>query len=261
MSRAPQTVGSEVGDAINSLIREGDRFKDWDAPRIHTLRRQIDQLQKVDARYAFTARGQLAAICGNISGVRENYRKALQHPDQPTTKHEFWVAMANVGLYSEAREIGEWLLEPRHQFYAQAWQKAMSLGQFGAVWARLPAAKRLWPDLQKEDFSLLERVVAVMGERSLKDESITAVLALMGDIQREHRIMFAGLLVTSVKVMRPPEEPPYLYLVLPLDTDAAEIHAMNRKFTGLVVRKLGAFPDGLVMSFEKAPPAEFRAAA
>jgi hypothetical protein len=75
--------------------------------------------------------------------------------------------------------------------------------------------------------------------------------------------MFAGQLVSILKVIRPPEDPAYLYFAMQLDASFDEIHAMNRELARLVVEKLpaGAFPQGMVATFSKAYPTELRAAA
>ncbi|HXM83635.1 MAG TPA: hypothetical protein VN929_17115 [Burkholderiales bacterium] len=263
MNQIPQTLGGEVTADINALISESDRLRDWNAPEIQVLLRRIEKLQKVDARDAFVRFGALAAICGNVDALFEYYRKALLLPGEAETKHEIWVSMGNAGLYSQAQEIGTWLLDPKRGFFPKIWEEAVSIGQVLAVWNRLQEAKRTYPDLSDVDFSLLERAAAVMRERKLTDENIGSILNLMGDIQRAHRIMFSGTLASILKVLRPPDDPPYLYFAMPLDASVGEIHAMNRELARLVVEKLpeGAFPQGMVASFAKAPPVELRAAA
>jgi hypothetical protein len=262
VEKVPQTIADEVTQGINALIRRDDRFKDWNAPEVLNLRRRIDQLQKAQAQQAFIARGQLAAICGNVEQVRESYRKALHLPDLETTKHEFWGAFGNVGLHQEARELGKWLLEPRRGFFQRIWKRALSRGQVFGVLERLAEASRMYPEMQ-DDFSPVERAASVMRERKLRDEDVVAIFDLMGEIQRSHGIMFAGQLVSILRVLRPSEDPAYLYFSIPLDTTVAEVRAMNRELAARVVEKLphGVFPEGLVTSFTKAIAADHRAAA
>jgi hypothetical protein len=259
----PQTLASETVEALNALINESDRFRDWNASEIQTLVRAIEKLQKVDAREAFVRLGALAAICGNVEGVLEYFRKALLLPGAPATKHEFWASLVNAGLYGKAQEIGSWLLDPKRGFFPKVWQLAVSSGQVLDVWNRLPDAKKTYPDLSQIDFSAIENAVAVMGTNGLSDQDIVSVLDLLGEIQRAHRIMFSGRLVSILKVIRPPEDPAYLYLTMPLDASVDEIHAMNRELARLVVERLpeGAFPQGMVAAFAKAYLTELRAAA
>ena len=105
--------------------------------------------------------------------------------------------------------------------------------------------------------------MAVMGAHGLSDQDIGSVLDLMGEIQRAHRIMFSGGLISILKVMRPPEDPAYLYFTMLLDASVDEIHTMNRELARLIVEKLpeGAFPQGMVAVFAKAYLTELRAAA
>ncbi len=263
MNKVPQTLHKEVTEGINALIYESDRLRDWNAPEIQVLLRRIEKLQKVDAREAFVRFGALAAICGNVDALFEYYRKAVLLPGEAETKHEFWASMGNAGLYSEAQEIGTWLLDPKRGFFPKIWERTVSIGQVLAVWNRLQEAKRTYLDLSDVDFSLVERAAAVMRERKLTDENIGSILSLMGEIQRAHRIMFSGALASIPKVLRPPEDPPYLYFAMPLNASVGEIHAMNRELARLVVEKVpaAAFPQGLVASFTKARPVELRAAA
>jgi hypothetical protein len=259
--KLPQTVANEVTEALNALIAQGDHFRDWNAPEIRELFHQIEKLQKVDARNAFVRYGCLAAICARVDDVLEYFRKALQHPDVFETNHEYWGAVVNAGMYSKAHEIGNWMLEPRRQFFPGMWRKAVSLGLIQGVWARVPDATRTFPDLGKEDFSLVEEAAQLMRQRGLKDQNIAAVFDMMGEIQREQGYMFAGKLVSALRVIRPPEEPPYLYFTLWIDASSTVVHAMNRKLVSKVVEKLGAFPSGIVATFAKAPQVELRAAA
>ncbi|SRR6266536_225403 len=263
MTRVPQTLADETVDALNALIDGSDRFRDWNAFEIQTLVRAIEKLRKVDAKQAFARLGALAAICGNVDGALEYYRKALLLPGEAETKHEFWVSLGNAGLYAKAREIGSWLLEPKRGFFSKVWQAAVSLGQLLEVWHCLPEAKKTYPDLSQIDFSVLEDAVGVMETHGLSDQAIVSVLDLMGEIQRAHRIMFSGKLVTILKIMRPPEDPAYLYLTIPLDIGVEEIHAMNRDLAGLVVARLpeGTFPQGMVATFSRAHLKDLRAAA
>ena len=263
MIKVPQTLANETVEALNALINESDRFRDWNAAEIQTLVRAIEKLQKVDARQAFVRLGSLAAICGNVDGVLEYHRKALLLPGAPETKHEFWLSLGNAGLYGKTQEIGSWLLDPKRGFFPKVWQSAVSLGQVLEVWDRLPDAKKTYPDLSQVDFSAVENAVAVMGAHGLSDKAIVSVLDLMGEIQRAHRIMFSGELVSILRVMRPPEDPAYLYFAIPLDASVDEIHAMNRELAKLVVERLpeGAFPQGMVAAFAKAYLIELRAAA
>lgn len=263
MNPIPQTAGEEITTAINALIYASDRMRNWDDPEIRDLFERIRKLQKVDARDAFVRFSALAAVCGRVDDVLEYGRKALQLPGEAETKHEYWVNLGNIGLYSEAHKISSWLLEPRRHFFPRIWERAVSTGQVLGVWDRVREAKRAFSDLEQTDFSALQRAAEVMTERKLGDSQIASVFDLMGEVQRSHRTMFAGQLAATMKALRPPEEPSYLYFSMPIDASTSEIHAMNRELAALVVKKLphGAFPDGLVTSFTRAPAVELRAAA
>lgn len=263
MANLPQTLASETSEAINALIGESDRFRDLNSTEIKMLLAEVAKLQKVDAREAFVRFGSISAICGDVDGVFEFFRKALQHPNEPDTKHEFWISLANVGRYSNARAIGSWLLEPKRGFFPKVWQRAVSTGLVREVWERLPDAKKTFPDLSVDDFANVEAAANAMVSHGLNDDSVVAVLDLMGEIQRKHRIMFAGEFVSSLKVVRPPEDAPYLYFAVPLACDVVEIHALNRELARSVVEKLpdGRYPAGIVASFVKSEPLELLAAA
>jgi hypothetical protein len=263
MINVPQTVATETADALNALVSESDRFRNRNDAKVQTLVRTIEKLQKVDARAAFANLGFLAAICGNVDDVLEYFTKALRLPGEAETKHEFWVSLLNAGLYAKAQEVGSWLLDPKKGFFPKVWQRAVGLGQVLEVWNRLSDAKKTYPDLSQIDFSTVESAVAMMGAHRLSDQDIGSVLDLMGEIQRAHRIMFSGELVSILRVMRPPEDPAYLYFTIPLDAGVDEIHAMNRELARLVVERIpeGAFPQGMVASFAKAHPVELLAAA
>jgi hypothetical protein len=263
VSQVPQTISSEITRDINALIHESDEMRDWNSAEIQELFSRIGKLQKVDARAAFISFGALAGLCGDPDEVREYYRKALYLPEKDGTKFEFFTSMGNAGLYSEAQQLGSSLLDPRLGFFPKLWQMAMAMGLVRTVCRFLDDAKRLYEELRDLDFSLIEAASRVMQERQLEDKDIGMVLDIMGEVQRSRRLMFAGKRPILVKVMRPPEESPYLYLAMPLNAPIDEIHAMNREFARLVVRKLpgGAFPEGLVCSFAKGQALELRAAA
>lgn len=263
MNNLPQTIATEVSDAINALLVKSERFRDWNDAEIQALVPQIENLQKVDAREAFIRFGALAAICGNVDDVFAYYDKALRLPGEAETKHEFWTSMGNAGLYRKAQEIGSWLLDPKRGFFPKVWQQAIGMGKVLEVSNRWSDAKKTYPDLAGVDFSNVENAVAIMGTHGLRDQDIVSVLDLMGEIQRAHRIMYAGKLVSILRVMCPTDDPPYLYFTIPLDTNVGEIHAMNRDLARLVVERLpeGAFPQGITASFAKAEPLALSAAA
>lgn len=263
MINVPQTIAIETADALNALLRESEKFRNWNDSEVQSLVRMIEKLQKVDARVAFVRFGALAAICGNVNDVFAYYDKALRLPDELETKHEYWTSLGNAGLYSKAQEIGSWLLDPKRGFFPKVWQHAVGLGQILEVWNRLPDAKKTYPELSRVDFASVESAAGIMAANGLSDQDIGLVYDLIGEIQRAHRIMYSGKLVSILKVMRPPEDPAYLYFTIPLNASVDEIHAMNRELARLVVERLpeGAFPQGMVASFAKAHPVEILAAA
>lgn len=261
MDKLPQTIGDEVSGALNALIAQSDHFRDWNAPEVRELFHRIEKLQKVDARDAFVRFGCLAAICARVDDVLEYFRKALQHPDVAVTNGEYLGAAANAGMYGKAHEIGNWLLEPRRQCFPGICFKVASLGLIQGVWDRLSDAIRSFPEFAKEDFSQVEAAAKLMRERGLQDADIASVFDVMGEVQREHGYMFSGKFVSDFRVIRPPEDPAYLYFTLPIDADVASVHAMNRKLAAKIVGTLGAFPQGIVATFAKALPVELRAAA
>ncbi|MBX9905932.1 MAG: hypothetical protein K2Y31_16400 [Burkholderiales bacterium] len=263
MINVPQTLSSEIVDALNEIIRQSDKFRDWDEPEILNLVRSIYKLQKVDARCAFVRLGSVAAICGRVDDLQAYYAKALLHPGMEETKAEFHTSMGNAGLYSKAQEIGTWLLDPRRGFFPRIWRRAASFGQILEVSDRLVIAKKTFPELSKEDFSVIESAATVMRVRGLTDQDIGVVFDLMGEVQRKHGIMFAGFFGSVINIVRPPEDQPYIYMTIPLSESVEFVHSMNRTLTQLVVEKLpgGAFPQGLVTSFSKADTVKLRAAA
>ncbi len=256
MSGIPQTIGLDISKGINELIRSSDRFRDWNSPEILALRDDCDKLQKIEAARAFIHRGALAAICGEVEQIFTFFKKALDHPDPVTTKFEFWTSLSNVGMYKSAAELGSWLLVPRRGKFLQVWERAISLGYLRETAVGLIEAQKMFrEELASVDFSLLNNSLKVMDERSLQDADIISVFDLMGEVQRAHRIMFAGdFFVTKFRVMRPPEDLPYLFFSLPIDAGVEEVHQMNRELLKLVVERLpgGAFPGGIVTSFAKA---------
>lgn len=254
MNPVPQTLFNEIGDALNAIILQSDKFRNWEDPEIQSIVNAIDKLKKVDARAAFTRLGAVAAICGRVDDVLAYYAKARLLPDLEATKREFYTSMCNAGLYVEAYEIGNWLLDPKRGFFPALWKRAACFGQILEVVNRLADAKKTYLELSKEDFSVVDSAATVMRSRGLSDQDIGAVFGLMGVIQRKHGIMFAGYFGSVIKVVRPPEDQPYIYMTIPLDESVEFVHSMNRDLTKLVVEKLpnGAFPQGLVMSFAKA---------
>ena len=263
MTQVPKTLGNEIGDALNELIRQSDAFRNWNSPEIQAIAHEIEKLKKVDARRAFGLLGALSAICGRADDVSVYYSKAAYLPDLQATKLEFYLSFCNVGLYSKAREIGSWLLDPKRGFYPAYWKRAACFGQIIEVATILPDAKRTYQDLSKEDFFVVEDAASVMRIRGFGDAEISSVLELMGEVQRKHGIMFAGYFGSSIQVVRPPEDEPYLYVTIPVSKSVEFVHAMNRDLIKLIVEKMpdGIFPGGLVMSFAKAELQELREAA
>lgn len=263
MTKVPKTLAVECNDAVNALLAESDRFRDWDSDEIQSIVQAVERLKKADAREAYIRLGCVATVCGDVDRLFEYYGKALLLQDVQNTKHDLWVSLANAGLYRKAQEVGSWLLDPRRGFFPSIWQLASSRGQILEVWSRLSDAMKTYPELSEVDFSALKDVVSLMEARGLTDQDVISVLDLMGEIQRSHRIMFHGVFVSIPKEMRPPDDPPYLYFTIPVDVSVDELHAMNRELAKHVVEKLpdGAFPQGMVAAFTKAEPLVLRAAA
>ena len=130
----PQTLATEVGDALNALIKESDRFRNWDDAEVQTVLPAIKKLQKVDAREAFVRFGSLAAICGNVDDMFAYYHKALLLPGEVETKHEFFASLGNAGLYSKAQEIAVGcsiqggVFSPKCGSEPSAWAKSLRYG-------------------------------------------------------------------------------------------------------------------------------------
>ena len=259
----PETLAKEINDGINALILASDEFRDRADAEVVSLFDAAEKLQKVDARASFSLRGSLSAVCGDVDGVREYFRKALYQPNTESTRLEYWIALTNVGLYSEAAKEVAWLLNPRLHMFPTIWERAASSGLVLAVADLLPKARQTFPELAKADTAAIERIAQFMTERSLADAQVTELLDLMGEIQRSNRIMFAGQLISYAKVMSPPDDPPYLYVTMRVQVNHDQLHQMNRDLVRQVVQRLpgGSFPAGLVAAFQKAPAAQLRAAA
>lgn len=262
-SNVPVTLETQISEGINVLISESDGMRNRDESAIVALHSEISKLQKVNAREAFVRFGSLAALCGDVEGTLANFKKALMLPDQENTNNEYWTSLINIGLFAKAKEIGVWLLEPRRGFFLNLWRRALFTGLLLETWRLLPEAKKVFPELANEDFSQLASTVDVMKKCGLKDQDVISVLDLMGEIQRAHRIMFHGKLASQIKVMHPPEDSAYLYLVVPVDVASEELRNMNRELAHAVVTSLeqGRFPQGISAAFAKAFPVQARIAA
>jgi hypothetical protein len=252
MINLTQTIADETTDALNALVQESDRFRDWDTIEVRAFVRELETLKKVDARRAFVLFGSFAAICGKVDEVSEYFSKALRLTNDLHTRGEFWKSFVNVGLYGKAHEIGIWLLDPNRGFFPSFWQMAVSAGQLRATWNRLSDAKKTYPEeLSQADFSMLESAIAVLDAHGLSDHDVASVFDLMGEIQRTHRIMFAGQFASKLRVMRPPDDEPYLYFTIPLNASISEIHTMNRELAKLIVERL---PAGSALANEAVIP-------
>ena len=252
MNTAPKTIEQEIAEAINALLSRGDRFWDWNGVEVTEIRDKISKLQKVDSREAFAQHGALAAICGRPEDLAEFYRKARLLPNKTETDNQFWRCFSNVGQYSFAHSIGSKLLDPKLGFFPKYWERAVSGGHIREVYENWSATEKTFPDLNKEDLGVVRDAARVMIDRGLSDADIVAILDLMGEVQREHQIMFSGQHPLILRVIEESEDPSYLYAVMHIDATIDEVQAMNRKVAALVAQRLGAFPSGLVMSFRKA---------
>ena len=74
----PKTLADETLAALNALINESDRWRDWTSAEVQALIRTAEKLQRVDARVAFVHLGSVAAICGELDRLVEFYTKALR---------------------------------------------------------------------------------------------------------------------------------------------------------------------------------------
>ena len=254
---APQTTTIAIQTAIAALIKVSDRFRDWNSDQIIALRDEIEKLHKVDAPTAFNQIGSLAAICGRPDDLAEFYRKARLHPDKLGTNENFWYAFSNAGRYMEAHSVGSQLLHPRHGYFPQIWRRAASRGHLQEVVKLWPVAKKTYRDLDDDDLAPLQREAAFMTTVGLTDQDVLRVLELMGEVQREHRIMFGGHYPLCFQLHDADSEgPAYLFGKMEIDAEVTEVQAMNRRLAKLVVERLGAFPDGLVLAFRKKLQAE-----
>ncbi len=263
MNPVPETLAAEIQESLNQLLFQSEKFRDWESPEIQTIIDSLQKLKKIDARMAYCQLGTLSAICARVDDLFDYYSKAAHLPDLQSTNSDFYLSFCNAGLYGKAHELGSWLLSPKRGFFPKFWNRVASFGQILEVSKLLPDAKRTYPDLAAGDFAVVVDAASVMSLRGFDDDKIFVLLDLMGEVQRKHGTMFAGDVGFSIRVMRPPEDEPYLYLTIPVNESMDYVHAMNRDLTRLIVERLpdGIYPPGLVMSFAKARLETLREAA
>ena len=80
MTRAPQTIASEVAAGLNALMRKTDRFRDWSDPEVQAVVREAEKLKKAEPREAYVLLGGIAAICGLVDETFDYYAKAFSQP-------------------------------------------------------------------------------------------------------------------------------------------------------------------------------------
>lgn len=254
----PQTLAAKVTESLNELINQSDGFRSAESPEISSILEDIRKLQATEPAEALVRRGAIAALCADVEQLEKLYQEATAN--NSFVKQEFAVNFANAGAYRRAYEISAPLLDPKQGFFSSLWRRAMAFGYLAAISQGLPSARKMFKSLADEDFTLIDSASRAAKEHALSDEMIVSVFEIAGNIQRQHRMMFAGA-GPRLTVVKPAEESPYIQFSIPIDLPAGEIRQMNRELAHVVAERLGGYPDGLVLTFRKSEIEKQRAAA
>jgi hypothetical protein len=249
---SPATTAKELTERLNALIRTHDFWNISDT-FVAELLHEAEKLQRADARESFVLRGSVYAMCGDVEQTLHWYDKALKHPDVLATRCAMWISFGNLGLFKLAHEHGSWLLDAKRAMFANAWSRALTMGHVLETRDRLADNLRTFPELARVDFSLVHEAAEVMQIHGLTDAQLVSVLDLAGEIFREERTGFASALHDWLKIIRPPEDPPYLHFGVPVNVSPTKVAEMNKTLSRRVVERLpnGVFPPGVVVSFTK----------
>lgn len=185
---APQTITHAISQDLATIHHRGF-FIDQQSEEYVRLDRELRKLIKTDAASAYWMLGALCSYVGDLQGMHSNYKNASRLSADPMVRSNYAITLNNVGFFSEAAQDFSFLERPENGQIGKAILLNIECGRFRTAVILI----KKWNELHKDDplsFGNLVRAVELMNNAKVNDNAFLPCLDIIGELLREHRLIF-----------------------------------------------------------------------
>lgn len=230
---APKSKASDLIDRLAGIASSAGA----DEMSVLRLRQEAQRLMTVDAAGAHTVLGGIESLRGNIEGIHDHYRIALQHLDAPTTWYNYSVALSQVQERPEAFVAAKTALDkaPGDKFLLdRAIGMALQSGHFTDASRLCSRWSQLTPDHKHPDSQMVESLANAIREKAFSEGAVQQGLGILCVQLHSENIQTKGSAIT----MDPLDPNSFLYEER-IATSSKAAAQLNTKF----VEELVSHPD------------------
>ena len=177
-----------------------DRLMAMDAPNeiaLRGLERDAEAVMDVDPAVAHSVFGGVASLRWNAEGVREHFRIALQHADNPVTHHNYSIALALVDEWRDSFDAADTAHKKAPDntvILGNTIKLAVESGQFRMAQKYCNQLNALRPGEAPHALTgLLEKFVASLDAGAFGESNVQRVLEIASSVQRAESVHGAGI--------------------------------------------------------------------
>lgn len=244
----PVTKYNDITNEINAILERSTVYIDSSSFEARRLRRECDNLSKVDPAHGWICRARLEQLQGNEDEFRHAVRNAERLDRTGEWSQTLGVGLLNLHRYSEAQTVILNNLTPELGLFGSLYPFALNCGAYCAVdrnYRSLPEKGMPVPDTYPHE--MISRIASYMAESDITDQDVSSFLDVAGDVLRRHSYMLASSSPHPSIVAMECES--YLHFRYSLDLPPAQIASLNVELAEMMAEHDSPLMDKLHVSF------------
>ncbi|MES2007969.1 MAG: hypothetical protein V4468_03650 [Pseudomonadota bacterium] len=200
MNAVPLTKATEIIDRANAFARAGGPFASRDDLWWRSLKRQVDDVIKIDPGVGWSTYGTIMALVGDVEEMERGFRAALPFAGaRPDIITNWLVNKSNLGYYSEALQLSIEYADPKTGYFTDRYPILVRAGGFSAASKFLVRAREMGIEIASLDPERIELAAQLLSRAELSDEDIARHLDIAGTLMREMGHLHVGNPIVDVQ--------------------------------------------------------------
>ena len=193
MKALPLPKTQDIIERINALQAASPYYIDpkgiSDRTRqLRLIKRDIDDMFKVDARAAWEVTGAWKALVGDWDGVREAFTASLALGDSGSNRVNWLVNCLNLGMFSAARAAYADMGDPENSYFSMMLALGVRSGAIEQALRNVERARVMSISWDESDAEDVIKANEILREAGISDEQVARHLDAAGVVLSRHRI-------------------------------------------------------------------------
>lgn len=248
----PQTIGNELFESVNNLIKEG-HYLQKDSTVIKRLAIEARKLMPREPSVANIVLAAISQLYNSPDEVVEHVRIANQLPNdnQGLLKSNSAVALSNAFLYTKAQKYLNLIEEPNCVEMNQLVESALGSLSILQLKKLIDKAKLMKLNWNNQLIELTERAATVLNKYEISDQLVAQYAEVFGTVLHENNLM----LKETIPFIEVGDEnnnwyPETVFITFRVDADYKKAAQLYKEATNRLITKYGSIPYAVHLSIE-----------